>query len=1144
MSTKALLIQSDINITTGVPAKWNPITVANQYINGIVTGAVNNTDMTPEQINTLISGLPSPWARAKLFRFAMKAVAQPNSVVNNGNAGASALQQFYEDLIAEWKGLIAVLALYPDRIAISKPIELNANGALFDIAAAFGRMLFTESDVWCNQDLLLQGKSSSPFIQLIYYRNQLVGATSPFTGFFTGVDYSKLSQATDIPWYKGRFQDPILLLQQDPADLQKVYLFVKNMNTHLDNFSNAINSARNGLPPVDINNNFGTISHKWEQELKNARKDLKDIGPVASYDMLSYPYSILFDSKVPVYVKKDGMLTYTQDNNSPLLGSLQGLLSSDEYVVGWREAKDVSPSLKDAPVYLLRVPELKDESTSYFSIPLSDMGFNRFYNKLAGMLGYGQRNDCDMTAHITDDGRLAVSFTVKIDGADVALGVREYNIHWITEPRKVILWPNFVSNEWNRYYLYSEFTYAAEERFSPFFNYDSTSKDFSLIPDKNELLTSDYQTANENKPPVKIDKLVTLPMNAGDDIIKYNVVRMDKPIAGLLAYVKNAGVEKKAGLLPINKKITDRNGMDIQQKNATVGIDFGSNNTCIYYSTPNAQLEPVHFDNYRVMLVGMENSNPNRVANVDELLFFTNYETKDGQFKSWLHEHDARCVGEENADIEVAGGVPVNRPNVQVNDMTPYVITTQAGKLHYNMKWLNDDKGLLKKRAFLESLWLQTCAYLYSNSITPSKIRWSYPGSMMPSDVNGLETMFDNLKKIYPITSNDQPIRLDPPITESEAVCSYSLSKTGLNRDNMILGLDVGGSTSDILLLCDNNGKGSLYRENSIRLAAGVFFNAVINSGNFRKALVTFHNGRRTGVNVMNIDELSTADSKTKTKAPYYLNSIFDQLKPSEYSTFYESLTDHAKFVFTIPAYVSGALLFYSGMLIGKVLKDNSQKCDSIESVDIYPYGKGGRLFHWLYSAVGNNATSMYYTACINGGVSCVCSGKSLMVNFHNEDEVARDNKTEVARGLCNSIAINMMPNVKNCDICGETGVKLRTDGEDMRTVAVDEDMDESYFTNELQKLNFEKGENFSKFLNIFIPFISQTTNLYPSAQQQLQQPASDYRNYIKPTIQNDEEYKKARNNVANNMNLAYHQPIFIIEAKYFLEQLIQKVFV
>ena len=72
------------------------------------------------------------------------------------------------------------------------------------------------------------------------------------------------------------------------------------------------------------------------------------------------------------------------------------------------------------------------------------------------------------------------------------------------------------------------------------------------------------------------------------------------------------------------------------------------------------------------------------------------------------------------------------------------------------------------------------------------------------------------------------------------------------------------------------------------------------------------------------------------SKAPYYLNSIFDQLKSeSDYEEFYSSINNNARFVFTIPAYVTGLLLFYSGMLIGKTIK--TEKMDHIRRLMFSP---------------------------------------------------------------------------------------------------------------------------------------------------------------------------------------------------------------
>ena len=101
----------------------------------------------------------------------------------------------------------------------------------------------------------------------------------------------------------------------------------------------------------------------------------------------------------------------------------------------------------------------------------------------------------------------------------------------------------------------------------------------------------------------------------------------------------------------------------------------------------------------------------------------------------------------------------------------------------------------------------------------------------------------------------------------------------------------------------------------AFRVQRGEWFFTILFS---RLALLSFHEGHKTSVYVSNIKEILTEPSK----APYFLNSIFDQLKTTEdYEEFYSSIDVNAKFVFTIPAYVTGMLLYYSGMLIGKTIK-------------------------------------------------------------------------------------------------------------------------------------------------------------------------------------------------------------------------------
>ena len=1123
--TKALLIKS-YTTKGGSQGVWNNLDDAFSYIQGINTGKMAE-DLTAEKINALISGVPSPWARAKLFKFAFDTLANPDP-----NIESSGLEQFYEMLCAEWKGLVAVMALFPDRIKFSEPVVMDPSGEEYDIASAFGRMLFDDRDIWSDQEELAKDPDAKPYIQLIYYKDHLVGGTSPMTGFFTSVNYSELKdEMTDINWYRnGLFEDPTNSITQ-PALLQKLYLFVKNLNGNLEQYEQKVNSQRGNKRKLDLSG-FKAISRVWEKKLlQKGQNKLVDIGPVAQYANLRCPFSTLLHSDVPVYLKPDFTFTYTNDGDYKEIGDVQSLLSTDRFVVGWSEDAKQRPKRSEGPVFYIQVKDLKDESCCYFSLPLSEKGIEIFQNSLSGLLGYTSGGNSKLTAIITDAGQLAVSMVVEIDGQAVALNTREYMISWQADPAKVILWPNFVSERWNKYYLYSEFTSEEEQQFVPIFRWQGN---IVRTIDGN-FLTSRYELLPEEERIVDVNKLIVYPSGAGDELPKYNIVSSNKPMAGLSAIVKETGKEVHAGYLMFRStEIEDRTSVDLNS-DAVVGFDFGSNNTCIYYNADDRGAKPVQFENYRVVLIGKENDDRRAPALNDELLFFNNYPSDNGQVKSWLHEHDSRYNRYRETE-EIAGGVPVNRPNVLVKQMTQYDITTQAGILHYNMKWLDSENGMPKKLAFMKSMWLQTCAYLYINRIKPTQINWSYPGSMMEYDINDIENIFEELTRMTPIDGCMVSLPGER-VTEAEAVCSFALSQDfGLNRDNMFLGIDVGGSTSDILLVAkdpDNLGRDSLYRESSVRMAAGVFFDAVTKSDMFRKALVSFHEGKKTNVYVANIMDMLSESSK----APYYLNNIFDQLKtPDDYETFYSSINTNAKVVFTIPAYVTGLLLFYSGMLIGKTIK--THRLDKVKRIEVLSFGKGGRLFHWLRNSVGRNTTNKYYSDCVNAGAKCVCD-VDLEVKYRDEIEV--DNKAEVAKGLCDMRALCKIDNGCMSDICGEENITFTTKDGNARVLSVEEELIGDYFANEMNNFNFSEAVNFKMFMDLYIDFVSQKTSLYKQAEKELREGIADVHRRISAFVTKDNEYKKARKN--NTRGFHYHQPIIIAEGACFLEELVKKVF-
>ena len=557
--SKALLINSEVVLATGTEqGSWSQMTQASTYIRGIQTGDILK-DADARTLNALISGVPTPWARAKLFKYALDSLHKPDP------SEAKGLTKMYQMLHGEWRGLLAVIALYPDRISFSKPVVMNTKGGDYDIAAAFGRMLFDDSDVWSDQKALATNPDEQPYLHLIYYRSQLVGGTSPFTGVFTGVDYSKLDKASDIPWYRnGKFEDPMRYLS--PEQIQKVYLFVKNLASHAQQFERDINSQRgNNKTPIALDG-FKNMIQKWQKELEAKGNNLREKGPVAQYGSLRQPFADLFDSKVPIYLKKDFTFSYTDDGNSETICDIQELLSADTYVMGWAEPEKQHPKLADAPVYFLKVSDIKTGDTGYFSVPLSETGITIFKNNLSSILGYTDGGNTRLTAHITDAGMLAVSLVVEIDGESVTLNDREYNIHWVQSQGRVIAWPNFVSDKWNRYYLFSEFSDGSQEHFDPIFRYN---KEILKTIDGN-FLTAKYEPTPEEGRKVYIQQLAKYPAGQGDDLPKYDIIQADKPFCGLMASVSVAGKPRNAGFLMMRKDVvkdlTDRHRLRLRQQ--------------------------------------------------------------------------------------------------------------------------------------------------------------------------------------------------------------------------------------------------------------------------------------------------------------------------------------------------------------------------------------------------------------------------------------------------------------------------------------------------------------------------------------------------------------------------------------------------
>lgn len=1156
---KAKLIKST-GVSKHDPAgKWYHLDDIVPFIQGIVTG-----DLDEDQISsTLITGVPTPWARAKIFSFAFTYVTSKDP-----NIQQSGLINYFKELVNEWKGLLALMALYPDRISFSEPIYMDIHSQVYDLAGGFGRMLLDDVDIWTDQQKKQTNLNELPYIQLLRYNGQVIGGTSPFSIIFPAVEYTNLQQISDIPWYRnGKFENPMRYLDKDK--LQKLYLFINNIVGVIYQDKNGNQLAREGTiqgfkynvnlsrpnNPLDITGLEKVLSI-WQDEIKHKEPKLQINGTVAKYSNLEMPYKALLDSNQKVYQLHDGSFSFDEPADKSLikviLSDLQNILKEDKCILGWFESSDLKNPLSQAAVYYLKVNDIRDADNpiKYFSLPLSIEGIQMFTQQLGTLISH-QNPQFDIVGKISDQGNLIVDLTVGIDNQPYKLNSKEYEIEWATANSKVIMWPDFISDNWDAYYLYSEYPLSIQGvKFIPFYKKGQEQKIITVdrlngLTRENKVVYSNSPVDERNDVKLDITNLITYPAGqVPQEMLKYEVIKSNHPIAGLEIRIENAGKSQNGGYLIVknpgdntmgNRKIVDLTTENITRE-AIVGIDFGSNNSCVHYtlkSAANNEAQPIQFKNRRLALVGID-SESGATAERDELLFFSNEATANGQIKSWLHEHDVRYVG-PNKDKEIAGGVAVNEKNILVKEMTRENITTQAGILHYNMKWLSDIAGLSKKTAYLKAIWLSVCADLYADKCRPSELRWSFPGSMSSFDLSQYNSIYNTeLPLLTPILDKTTGFRLKPinitEQTESESVCKFALSRDyGLNN-NMFIGIDVGGSTSDILLLAkdiNSNNDPRLYKQSSVRMAAGVFFDAVIQSATFRTAIYNYHESQKK-VRVENIKEILSEGHK----APFYLNSIFDQLTDEDFGLFYSYIGREASFVYAIPAYVTGLLVFYAGKLCAKTIKDNN--LTAVQEVHLLPFGKGGRLFHWLQTKPGSTQTNAYYEECFRKGFGD--GAENIKLKYRND--ITSDNKSEVAKGLAVDTQLIYDSNVRFIsDIFAEKNVRYLRDGQFME-FAEDEIIADEYFENIGQFEFPNKLENFEEFLRIFIDFTGHKSGLVKNVAV-LENRAKDLSNLLSAYIQNDAEYKKARNAKQQTNKFEYRFPILIAEGLCYLEKIL-----
>ena len=760
----------------GAAGQWQDLTSSIQaFTRDIETPSIQDG----VDVSAIVSGVPTVFARADLFNHALNEI---QTIRKDASVG---LNQYYVNLVDEWRGLIACIALNNTAIEIRRITLAYSDGKdmkttenMYEPKGAFGNMLMNDRSLWTEQ-----GKAKNdqvqPFLYLIKYNKQVVGATSPRSLFFTSVSYGIDKNAAFVDPTTHRFTDPLHSTISD-EQLLNLFAYVDKLLPRIKQLEDYYKQT--GLTYEGIKGELGT----WRNEILKLIRDRKldennaSALPVQGFGL---PFSFLNYTEELYGYNGDITTEPDADGVAKAFKPEELLLPKDSKLLRvWlpREYEKGEKDIATLPIFLLRAHRTGSTDYAFFAIPLSQKGLLVFGRNVSSLLGYTQAGvsiNSHMDAEFDEDkSNLSVRLTISVtdengDCKEKTIPI-EYKINGIFKRNKdVVLWPNFISDKWNRYFLYSEMPHNARQE----------DCQYSAIPfvgnekQDNEIIT-DYDgniqyLADKGVALGDAKLLVTSDNRTATRKYKYEIFESKHPFRGvrfthitgcdsgfvLIHYSStlNANDSLPKDMLDVNRTLSD----------VTVGVDFGSTNTSVAYHDGQMQYaEGIQFTGQRVSLFTDLGANANQAPAERNVLFFQNEDLYSNAIKSILAIHDDQRLPKNELDgintlrsEAVQGGFPCFCRHLPVDNVADDTMTLgfRGGQnivqLIHNMKWSDREEDKAHKQAFLASLLLHIYAELFVKGFVPNVLRWSYPSAMGYNLMLQYNQIWQSLEHVSPV---------------------------------------------------------------------------------------------------------------------------------------------------------------------------------------------------------------------------------------------------------------------------------------------------------------------------------------------------------------------------------------------------------
>ena len=836
---KALIIKTKKGTETPAELEtWTKLGGVDKLISNIDAGEVTSVNM-----EAIVTGIPSIFARAHMFRSAMT-----NREAQDGtNSGLTA---YYEQLLSEWKGFIACIALdnshlkvCPIRLAYSDGKDVENTSNIYEPKGAFGTMLFESHKKWSRGSLPDNDPDKDiPYIYVIEYNDQVVGATSPDCFLFTSTKYEVESTEASEAFVdaNGKFTNPMPTLITKKADgkIASIYAYIKHLRSKIQKFIEQFdNDAFEGVPLME---KCATVLRAWEEEILSSTshfidKELLEKTPVPEvniFDDSLCPFAVLFNNAAELW-GRDGIITSDRKDEYIKFSISELLLPPSRTDLARVNIPEVDTSsinlLQKFPMHVMPaiIPGKKNaaglQAYAFFALPLSAKGLNVFGSQISNLCSttaLDKRHSLRASYNGKDE--LKVTLQITVDNVPIPKTVMyKVDCYKMIDKEKIILWPNIISRMWKRYFLYSELPHTLENsrkyRATPIvIDVPKIGEDTPILLDhENKPVLLAENGAIKSYPVIEQEKglkakLLVTSKECASAPYQYEIYESNKPFRGI--HLSSCDGKCDSGYLLI-KFDNDRNTDSIPDnwlsshneplKPAKLGIDFGSTNTSVAFSVGGATPQSLQLHNNSVSLLSINQKVEDSSASRGMLHFFQRKEVASNSLKSILTTHDGIRInkqvdtnGNELTDLdiasqEVSGGFPCFETNLDITDVSEKSISATDSdrqdkySLVWNMKWEDDEISKSNRTAYLRSLLLHISAELFisHDNAYPAEINWSYPSAMSGSIVRNYNLMWQSVGRI----TDDMPVcnvEEDRQIPVSLTVARYQDNDNVFNMFN------------------------------------------------------------------------------------------------------------------------------------------------------------------------------------------------------------------------------------------------------------------------------------------------------------------------------------------------------------------------